>query len=79
MFDKTSITVYIPDEAILLRRWREPAIAKLWRFSLRPQYQLSIPNNRKSGPVALNALNLPSIVSLVRSLYASAGLPVISN
>ena len=76
MFDKTSVTVYSPDDAVILRGWRELAGAKLWRFSLRPQDHPSIPTDLKSGPVVLNYHNLLSIGSLVHYLYKAMGFPV---
>ena len=79
MFDKTSITVYIPDGEVLLRVWCEPAGNKLWRFSLHPQDHPSSPTDCKSDPVALNSHDLPSIVSLVRYLHVAAGFQVNST
>ena len=79
MFEKTSVTVYSPDDAVLLKEWREPTGAKLWRFSLRPQDNPSITTNFKSSPVALNAHDLPSIRSFVRYVHLAVVFPVKSN
>ena len=76
MFNKTSITVYIPDSAVLLKGWYETSGAKLWRFVLLPKDHQSTQTDAKPVPVALNAHDLPSIGSIVRCLHAAAGFPV---
>ena len=66
LFENTAVTVSSKDNAFLLRGHRETIGAKLWRFSFRPHNHPATPTQWKSGPVALNANDLPSVGALVR-------------
>ena len=76
---KIYVTVFTKDDTIILRGWREPSGAKLWRFSLSPEDHPSVPPEWSSVPTALNAHDLPSVGSLVRYLHAATGFPVKST
>jgi hypothetical protein len=75
VFDKTTVTVLANDGSTLLQGWREQQGAKLWRFSLIPNQQVS-PKWATQTPMALNARDLPSVGALVHYLHAAAGFPV---
>eukprot|EP00804_Cyclotella_cryptica_P028661 CCRYP_008183-RA/>CCRYP_008183-RA protein AED:0.20 eAED:0.05 QI:0/0/0/0.66/1/1/6/0/1274 len=75
VFDKTTVTVFANDGSTLLQGWREQHGAKLWRFSLIPNQQVS-PDWASQAPLALNARDLPSVGALVHYLHAAAGFPV---
>eukprot|EP00804_Cyclotella_cryptica_P029094 CCRYP_005281-RA/>CCRYP_005281-RA protein AED:0.19 eAED:0.20 QI:0/0/0/0.71/0.16/0/7/0/1210 len=75
VFDKTTVTVFANDGSTLLQGWREQHGAKLWRFSLIPNQQVS-PGGASQAPMALNARDLPSMGALVHYLHAAAGFPV---
>ena len=79
LFEKISVTVFTKDDTIILRGWREPSGANLWMFSLCPKDHPSMPPEWSSDPTALNAHDLTSVVSLVRYLHASIGIPVKST
>ena len=74
--ENKTVTVYLRDDDILLRGWREPCGAILWQFALRPQGHTTLPVARPTGPVAMNAHNLPSMCALVHYLHSCAGLRV---
>ena len=75
VFDKTVVTVFANDGSTLLQGWREQQGAKLWRFSLIPNQQIS-PEWSSQAPMALNVRDLPSVGALVHYLHAAAGFPV---
>ena len=79
VFEKKSVTVYLWDDDVLLRGWRDPKGAKLWRFALRPKGHTSLPGDYSTGPKAINAHNLPSVAAPVCYLHACAGFPVQST
>ena len=76
MFEKKSVTFFSCDNDVLLRGWREPRGAKLWRFALCPKGHTALPAACAAGPVAMNPHDLPSVGALVRYLHACAGFPV---
>ena len=69
------------NKTILLKGWRDATGAKMWRFSLRPEYNhvSSIQPEPPTIPTALNAHDLPRFGALVRYLHAAAGFPVKST
>ena len=77
LFEETSVTVLFKDNTVLFTGYREQAGSKLWRFSLRPEH--TILQQFPTGPVALNAKNIPSVGTLVQYLHAAAGFPVKST
>ena len=77
LFGDTDLIVYSKDSTHLLTEYREQTGAKLWRFPLRPDHTVLL--QRPTGPVALNANDLPSVVTLVKYLHAAAGFPVKST
>ena len=79
LFEKKTVTVYSRDYEVLLRGWRESRGAKLWQFALRPQGHTTLPAARPTGPVAMNAHDLPIVCSLVHYLHACTGFPVRST
>ena len=79
LFEKKYVTSFSKDGTIILRGWHEPSGAKLWRFSLRPEINPEVQQEWSSGPTALNAHDLPSVVALVRYLHAATGFPVKST
>ena len=79
LFEKKTVTVYSRDDNILLRGWREPCGSRLWRFALRPKEHTALPVACTTGPIAMNAHDLPSVGALVCYLHACAGLPLRST
>ena len=79
LFEKISVTIFSKESTIILRGWRNPYGAKIWRFSLRPEDHPLVPPEWSSGPTALNAHDLPSVGALVRYLHAATGFPVKST
>ena len=79
LYEKTTVTVFTKDGTIILRGWRDPVGAKLWRFSLRPEDHPAVPPEWNSVPTALNAHDLPSVGYLVRYLHTATGFPVKST
>ena len=77
LFEETAVTVFSKYNTVLLIGYQEQAGAKLWRFSLRPEHTAL--QQCPTGPVALNANDLPSVGTLVRYLHAAAGFPVKST
>ena len=75
VFDKAAVTVFAKDGSTLLKGWREQQGAKLWRFSLIPDQDVT-PEWTSQVPMALNAHDLPSVGALVHYLHATAGFPV---
>eukprot|EP00956_Cyclotella_meneghiniana_P023402 scaffold45578_cov41-Cyclotella_meneghiniana.AAC.1 len=75
VFDKAAVTVFAKDGSTLLKGWREQQGAKLWRFSLIPDQDVT-PEWASQVPMALNAHDLPSVGALVHYLHATAGFPV---
>eukprot|EP00804_Cyclotella_cryptica_P017724 CCRYP_001164-RA/>CCRYP_001164-RA protein AED:0.37 eAED:0.27 QI:0/0/0/1/0.33/0.25/4/0/1265 len=75
VFDKTTVTVFANNGSTLLQGWCEQTGAKLWRFSLMPNQQVS-PNRASQASMALSARDLPSVGALVHYLHAAAGFPV---
>ena len=79
VFEKEYVTVYLQDNNVLLRGWRDPKGAKLWIFSLQPKGPTALPGDYSTGLTALNVHNLPSVAALVCYLHACAGFPVRST
>ena len=79
LFEKKTVTVYSQDDDVLLRGWREPRGARLWKFALRPQGHTTLTAARTTGPVDMNAHNLTSVYTLVHYLHACAVSPVRST
>ena len=74
IFEETAVTVFSKDNTLLLKGYLKQSGSKLWHFSL-------LPNNIvlqqcPTGPIALNANNIPSVGTLVRYLHSAAGFPV---
>jgi hypothetical protein len=78
VFDKTAVTVFAQDGSMLLKGWGEQDGAKLWRFSLIPNDNIT-PTWATQVPAAFNAHDLPSVGALVHYLHAAAGFPVKST
>ena len=79
LYEKTTVTVFTKDGTIILRGWRDPVGAKLWRFSLRPEDHPAVPPEWNSVPTALNAHDLPIVGALVLYLHTATGFPVKST
>ena len=79
LFKKKQVTVYSRDNDVLFCGWRKPRGAKLWQFSLRPQDHTTLPEARPTGPVAMNAHNLPCVCAFVHYLHACSVFPVRST
>ena len=63
LFEETSVTVLLKDNTFLLTRYQEQADAKLWCFSLQPEH--TVLQQCPTGPIALNANDIPSVGNLV--------------
>ena len=66
----------------VLTGWREATGTRLWKISLQLVVSNlpSMPNDAKQATLAAySAYDLPSISSLIRYFYASAGYPVCST
>ena len=77
IFEETAVTVFSKDNTLLLKGYLKQSGSKLWHFSL-------LPNNIvlqqcPTGPIALNANDLPSVRTLVQYLHAVSGFPVKST
>ena len=79
VFENKTVTVFPPENNVLLRGWREKNGAKIWHFALRPKGHIYFPENWSNGPTAMNAHDLPIFGALVRYLHACAGFPVRST
>ena len=79
LFGKSSVTVFSKYDTIILRGWREPSVAKLWRFFLLPEYHPELPPEWISGPTAFNAYDLPSVGYLFCYFHTATGFPVKST
>ena len=71
LFDSDAVTVISKDnQGILLKGCQDTTGAKLWRFSLRPEYHPTthppIHPTAPATPTALNAHDLPIFGTLVR-------------
>ena len=72
-FKETAITVISKDNTVLLKGHSKTFSAKLWRFLLHPNN--TVLEQCPTGPVSLNANNLPTVGTLVRYLHAAASSP----
>ena len=77
LFEETAVTVFSKNNTVLLKGHRKQFGAKLWRLYLHPKN--TVLQQCPTGPIALNANNLPSVGTLVRYLHAAAGFPVKST
>ena len=78
MFEKKTVTVYSQEDDALLRGWRDPRGSRLWLFALCPKGHTTLPTASPTGPVAMNAHDLPSVCALVHYLHACTGFQVCS-
>ena len=79
VFEKNTVTVFSPENDVLLRGWRKKNGAKLWRFALHPKGHIAFPENWSNGSTAMNANDIPSVGALVRYFQTCAILPVCST
>ena len=79
LFEKIYVTIFTKYNKIILRGWREPSGAKLWKFYLCPKDHPLVPLQHRSGPTALNAHDLPSVGAPVCYLHAATSFPVKST
>ena len=86
IYDKHTVHFLDETSKVLLKGWREPTGACLWRFYLRSGRHNQSPENSPPAPdpppltlASNNAYDMPSIKSLVRFLHAAAGFPVKST
>ena len=79
LFEKKTVTIFSKNSTIILRGWREPVGAKLWRFSLQTEDHPAVPPKWNSVPTALNAHKLPSAGALVRYLHVATDFPIKST
>ena len=63
LFEETAVTVFYKYNTVLLTGYGEQTGANIWPFSLRPEH--AVLQHRPTGPVALNANDLPSVGNLV--------------
>ena len=77
LYEETAVTDFSNNNTVLLKGHRKQFGAKLWRLSLHPKN--NVLQQCPTGPIALNANNLPSVGTLVRYLHAAAGFPVKST
>ena len=70
---------FFKDVTIILHGWREPAGAKMWRFSLRTKNHLEVPLEWSSIPIALNAHHLLSVGPFGPLFTRNHGLPRVIN
>ena len=81
VFKKKDLIVLSPEGQKILTGWREKKLPKLWRFALKPNYNIinDYTTNIHTTPAAHNAYDLPSIEDLVQYMHAAAGLTVKST
>ena len=65
VFEKKYFTVYSQDDDVLIRGWRKPKGANLWRFALIPKGHTALSDDWSTGPASLNARCLSSVAALV--------------
>ena len=81
VFKKEDVTVLSTEGKTILTGWREKKLPRLWRFALKPKYNIitDYTKNSQTTPAAHSAYDLPSIEYLVRYMHAAAGLTVKST
>ena len=77
LFEEAAVTVFSKDNTVLPKGYREKFGDKPWHFSLRPKN--TVLQQCSTGPISLNADDIPSVGTLVPYLHAAAGFPVKST